>query len=78
MQSAQSARPGPTLSSSHGATAGPGESLTAVWTGAREAVACYVERKQALAELYSMDNLMLKDIGIPRCGIAYAVAHGRG
>lgn len=37
----------------------------------------YVERREALAELYSYDDLMLNDIGIPRCGIVYAVDHGR-
>lgn len=35
------------------------------------------QRRRAIEELYSMDDRMLRDLGLGRTGIFYAVDHGR-
>lgn len=44
------------------------------WFGAWRA---WRARKRAIAELWSMDDRMLRDLGLGRAGIFYAVDHGR-
>jgi len=44
------------------------------WVGAWRA---WRARKRAIAELWSMDDRMLRDLGLGRAGIFYAVDHGR-
>ena len=35
------------------------------------------QRQRAIAELWSMDDRMLRDLGLGRAGIFYAIDHGR-
>lgn len=35
------------------------------------------ERRRAISELWSMDDRMLRDLGLGRAGIFYAIDHGR-
>jgi uncharacterized protein YjiS (DUF1127 family) len=44
------------------------------WVGAWRA---WQARKRAIAELGSMDDRMLRDMGLGRAGIIYAIDHGR-
>ena len=42
-----------------------------------ERVECQVERWQQTRQLLGVDESMLKDIGVPRCGAEWAARYGR-
>jgi uncharacterized protein YjiS (DUF1127 family) len=77
MQMSPSAMPSRGFSESGSHALGITALLGAISSKLHSAFTDYVERQEALAELYSYDDLMLNDIGVPRCGIVYAVDHGR-
>ncbi len=77
MQMSPSAMPSRGFSQTSPHTLGISALVGAIGSKLHTAFTGYVERREALAELYSYDDLMLNDIGIPRCGIVYAVDHGR-
>lgn len=77
MQFAHSARRSNAHSSGPGAIPGHTVTLAAAWNGALQALTKYMDRQEALAQLYSMDDLTLNDVGISRGQIPHAVQHGR-